>query len=84
MTRDRVTLTPTQVTVMIETGIVLRKAEPATETVEQFLARGGTIRKITEYPVPEGRVVRRGHAGRTPRPAGTPSRPPSAEPPTGS
>jgi hypothetical protein len=30
------------------------------ETVEQFLARGGRIERIEEYPDPEGRVLRRG------------------------
>jgi hypothetical protein len=31
-----------------------------TETVEQFLARGGRIERIEEHPDPEGRVLRRG------------------------
>jgi hypothetical protein len=31
-----------------------------TETVEQFLARGGRIERIEEHPDPEGRVFRRG------------------------
>jgi hypothetical protein len=32
----------------------------AAETVEQFLARGGRIKRIEGYPGPEGRVLRRG------------------------
>jgi hypothetical protein len=32
----------------------------ATETVEQFLARGGRIERIEAHPDPEGRVLRRG------------------------
>jgi hypothetical protein len=31
-----------------------------TETVEQFLARGGRIERVQGYPDPEGRVLRRG------------------------
>jgi len=31
-----------------------------TETVEQFLARGGRIERVEEHPDPEGRVLRRG------------------------
>jgi hypothetical protein len=31
-----------------------------TETVEQFLARGGRIERTEEHPDPEGRVLRRG------------------------
>jgi len=31
-----------------------------TETVEQFMARGGRIERIEEHPDPEGRVLRRG------------------------
>jgi hypothetical protein len=31
-----------------------------TETVEQFLARGGRVERIEEHPDPEGRVLRRG------------------------
>jgi hypothetical protein len=31
-----------------------------TETVEQFLARGGRIERVEGYPDPEGRVLRRG------------------------
>jgi hypothetical protein len=31
-----------------------------TETLEQFLARGGRIERIEEHPDPEGRVLRRG------------------------
>jgi|HubBroStandDraft_6_1064221.scaffolds.fasta_scaffold1516021_1 hypothetical protein len=40
-----------------------------TETVEQFLARGGKVERIEDHPDPEGRVLRRGQradAGRSP------------------
>jgi hypothetical protein len=33
------------------------------ETVEQFLARGGRIERVEERPDPEGRVLRRGQRG---------------------
>ena len=50
--------------------MVARDARPSrTETVEQFLARGGTIKRIDGCPDPEGRVVRRGHFARSQRPS---------------
>jgi hypothetical protein len=39
-----------------------------TETVEQFMARGGRIERIEEHPDPEGRVLRRGQRADASRP----------------
>ncbi len=48
-----------QVSDMAQPRSVRRPPRPTTETVEEFLARGGRIEKITDYPDPEGRVMRR-------------------------
>ena len=37
---------------------------PREETAEEFLARGGRIKRIEHYPDPEGRVLRRGQRER--------------------
>ena len=39
-------------------------AKTDTESVDEFLARGGTIRIVTDYPDPDGRVLPRGARGR--------------------
>ena len=38
----------------------LARPQAITETVEEYLARGGTIKKIVDYPDPSDRVVLRG------------------------
>jgi hypothetical protein len=63
------------------------KAQPETcvETVEEFLARGGRIERIDDYPLPDGRVLLRGQRERQAQqlapapvlPFGGPSRPTS-------
>ena len=40
--------------------LLREKARQEQETVEQFLARGGTIQRIENYPDPDGRVLLRG------------------------
>ena len=39
-------------------------AIPREETAEEFLARGGRIKRIEHYPDPEGRVLLRGQRER--------------------
>lgn len=46
------------------------KPQQMQETVEQFIARGGRIQRIENYPDPDGRVLLRGQ-----RPDGGPFRP---------
>ena len=45
----------------------LARPQAITETVEEYLARGGTIKKIVDYPDPSDRVVLRGrrHKGQS-------------------
>jgi len=38
------------------------------ETVEQFLARGGKVERVEEHPDPDGRVLRRGQRADEGRP----------------
>jgi hypothetical protein len=42
------------------------KDQPANrpETVEEFLARGGRIKRIEDHPLPDGRVLLRSWPGR--------------------
>jgi len=40
-----------------------------TETVEQFLARGGRVERIEDHPDPDGRVLRRGQRADAGRPS---------------
>jgi hypothetical protein len=44
-------------------------ATPREETVEEFLARGGHIERIEQYPEADGRVLLRGQRGRQQRSA---------------
>jgi hypothetical protein len=46
---------------MVKNATALQPAASAmkVETIEQFLARGGTIARINDHPAPEGRVMRK-------------------------
>ena len=45
----------------------LARPQAITETVEQYLARGGVIKRIEDYPDPNDRVILRGrrHKGQS-------------------